>query len=389
MKPESRLWSDLATNVPAEDSTTFPYSDVAIALGLQLELLDIAWAYGKIESLMAEALDFKVRVTGHDWAKELFKRQKDRGRIPQSLLITGPPHVGKGSLARYFAQYLNCRGEPQPCGDCLSCRKLISGNHPDIRVFDDDHAPLKIEQVRALQRELSLSPLEGQYRVALLCNFERATASAANALLKTLEEPAAPVVLILTASDPGGLLPTIVSRCQVLTLRPLPGHQLCQALQGQWGATPEQAELLAQLAVGRLGWAVRSLEDEEFLQRRAKGLADMLDLLAMPRAERLAYANSMSRNLLVLKEMLALWLVVWRDLLLLKSESTTKIVNLDWQDTLQDIAYRSTLSEVKEMIFRLQAALLNLDRNVNPRLNLEVVLLKLPSITNVADNQQG
>jgi DNA polymerase-3 subunit delta' len=333
---------------------------------------------------MSEPPDFKVEITGHVWAKDLLKRQKDSDRVPQSLLITGPAQVGKSSLARYFAQYLNCRGEAPPCGRCISCRKVISGNHPDIRIFDDDNAPLKIDQVRGLQRELLLSPLEGPFRVALLCNFERATASAANALLKTLEEPAAPVVMILTAVDPGGLLPTIVSRCQILTLRPLPDSEIRETLQSRWQASPDQAELLAQLAAGRLGWAVRALEDEEFLERRASSLTDMLDLLTMPRAERLAYANVMSRNVLALKAMLTLWLTIWRDLLLLKIESETRIINLDWQETLQDVARRSTLSQVEQMIFKLQAALLNLDRNVNPRLNLEVVLLKLPSIRDIS-----
>jgi DNA polymerase-3 subunit delta' len=254
---------------------------------------------------------------------------------------------------------------------------VVSGNHPDVRIIDNDER-LKIDQVRILQRELSLSPLEGQYRVAVLCNFEEATRSAANALLKTLEEPAAQVVIILTAPDPGGLLLTIVSRCQVLTLRPVPDADISVVLQERWQTRPEQATLLARLAAGRLGWAIRALTDEDFLARRAQYLDDLLDLLRMRRAERLAYAYEMSRDVAVLKEVLTLWLTIWRDLLLLKSGSQTKIVNLDWQDVLQNLAQRSNISQAKEMILRLQAALLNLERNVNPRLNLEVLLLKLP-----------
>ena len=261
---------------------------------------------------------------------------------------------------------------------CRSCRKLISGNHPDIRIFDDENDLLKIDQIRELQHELSLSPLEGRYRVALLCNFERATSSAANALLKTLEEPGSSVVLILTASDVGSLLPTIVSRCQILTLRPLPDTELLAALQDHWAASPEQAELLTQLAGGRLGWAIRALTDDTFVERRTRHLDDLLDLLRMHRAERLAFAQAAGRDAVALKELLALWLTIWRDLLLLKSESKTKIVNLDWYESLQRIARQINLSQVNDMIVRLQTALLNLDRNVNPRLNLEVVLLKLP-----------
>ena len=170
---------------------------------------------------MNDFVSTQIQVSGHEWAVDLLKKQAQVERIPQSLLFSGPPNVGKATLARFFAQYLNCHSETRPCGRCLACRKISSGNHPDVRLMDDG-GTLKIDEIRELQRDLSLSPYEGRYRVAMLCNFERATTSAANALLKTLEEPAEQVVLILTAIDPGGLLPTIVSRCQVLALRALP-----------------------------------------------------------------------------------------------------------------------------------------------------------------------
>jgi len=214
--------------------------------------------------------------------------------------------------------------------------------------------------------------------VAVLANFERATASAANALLKTLEEPAAPVVIILTAPDPGSLLPTIVSRCQIVTLRPVPLEQVETALQQRWQASPEQAALLAQLSAGRLGWAVRGLTDESFLERRARWLTDLQDLLRMHRAERLAYAQVLSRDSAALKEALTFWLTIWRDLLLLASGSQTRIVNLDYREALQGLAGQSSAGQAAEVVGRLQTALLNLDKNVNARLNLEVVLLKLP-----------
>lgn len=323
---------------------------------------------------------FKVNVIGHEWAIDLLQRQQQAGRVPQALLLTGPPNVGKSTLARYFAQRLNCTGESPPCGVCSSCRKLISGNHPDVRIFDSDDQPLRIDPIRELQRELSLTPNEGQYRVALLCNFERATNSAANALLKTLEEPASRVILILTATDPGALLPTIVSRCQILTLRPLPTSVIVEALQTRWRADPAQAELLAQLAAGRLGWAVRALNDQELLERRERHLQELLELLAGSRVDRLAYAHKVSRDPALLKEVLTQWLTLWRDLLLLQSGAAqAKIMNLDWQEKLQTLTRQTSVTQAAEMVARLRTALVNLERNVNPRLSLEVVLLKLPN----------
>lgn len=329
---------------------------------------------------MTTPRDFKVHVIGHEWAIDLFTRQQQAGRIPQALLLAGPPNVGKSTLARYLAQKLNCWADTQPCGICASCRKIVSGNHLDVRIFDSDDQTIKIDEVRELQRELALSPNEGRYRLALLCNFERATHSAANALLKTLEEPTSQVVLILTATDPGGLLPTIVSRCQIVTLRPLSNQMVVEALQTQWGATPDQAALLAQLAAGRLGWAVRAMVDAELLERRERYFQELLELLASSRVERLAYAHKISRDPVTLKEVLTMWLTIWRDLLLLESGAAqTKIINLDWQEQLQRLKRQTNLSQAVELVTKLRTALINLERNVNPRLNTEVVLLKLPS----------
>jgi DNA polymerase-3 subunit delta' len=324
--------------------------------------------------------DYLINVIGHEWAKELLQRQHQAGRMPQSLLLAGPHNVGKSTLARYMAQYLNCRGEKKPCGVCISCRKVVSGNHPDVRIIDDDNEVLKIESIRQLQHELALSPAEGPYRVAVLAHFEKATASAANALLKTLEEPAAQVVIILTTPDISALLPTIVSRCQVVTLRPLPVIVVAETLQQQWHIEADRADLLAQLSSGRLGWAVQAGSNKEFLKRRHQQLGDLVDILRMHRAERLDYAKDLSGDLITLRETLTLWLTVWRDLLLLKSGSQTAIVNQDWQPTLEKLITYNTLAQIGQTVTQLKAALLNLDKNVNTRLNLEVLLLKLPQL---------
>lgn len=334
-------------------------------------------AYGRIHVTMSES-NFRIDVIGHNWAVDLLTRQHRLGRTPQSLLITGPLAVGKSTLAKHFAQYLNCTGADKPCGVCRSCRKVVSGNHPDVRIIDESDQTLKIERIRELQHELALSPVEGEFRVAVLCHFELATTSAANALLKTLEEPASQVVLVLTAPDPGSLLPTIVSRCQVVTLRPLPKEQVKLALQDRWQVPPAQAELLAQLSAGRLGWAARAITDEAFMARRNQYFEDFTHLLQMHRAERLEYARDLSRDVQAMREALVLWLTVSRDMLLLNSGGQTKIINLDWQEKLQQLAGYSSVQQAGEMVSRLQTTLLNLDRNVNARLNLEVALLKLP-----------
>lgn len=330
--------------------------------------------------IVREGNGMKRPVIGHEWALNLLLSGLAVGRVSHATLIVGPPNIGKTTIARVFAQALNCMdGQSVPCGGCLSCRKITSGNHPDVRLLDVPDQTLKINEVRDLQRELALSPHEGRYRVAVLSDFERATVEAANALLKTLEEPPAQVVLILTATEADVLLPTIVSRCQVLSLRPLPKSQVQEALISQWAADPAQAGLLASLSGGRLGWAVRALEDESLLTRRSELLDNLDSLISKGRVERLAYAADLSRDPALVREVLPLWLGWWRDVLLLASGSEVAVTNIDRVAMLREQVKRVTLRQAQRMVAQLRNTIKNLDQNVNLRLALEVLVLSLPS----------
>ena len=321
-----------------------------------------------------------MTVIGHEWALELLLKGLARGRISHATLIVGPPNIGKTTVAFIFAQALNCTGgQPVPCGQCISCLKIASGNHPDVRILDAPSQSLKIDEVRDLQRDLSLSPHEGRWRVVVLSDFERATVEAANALLKTLEEPPAQVALVLTATEAAVLLPTIVSRCQVLSLRPLSTSVIKDALISRWDAHSAQAGLLAHLSNGRLGWAVSALEDETLLVRRNEHLDNLASLMNKGRVERLAYAADLSRDAALVKEVLALWLGWWRDVLLLVSGSHVAITNSDRKAMLHQQAGQVTTRQAQRMVAQLRSTTKNLDQNVNVRLALEVLLLSLPS----------
>lgn len=321
-----------------------------------------------------------MTVVGHEWALDLLLNGLAAGRVSHATLIVGPPNIGKTTVARFFAQALNCvGGPPLPCGECLSCRKVASGNHPDVRILDTPNQAIKIGEVRDLQRELALSPHEGRWRVAVLSDFERATLEAANALLKTLEEPPPQVALALTAAEADVLLPTIVSRCQVLVLRPLPTWLIQQSLVSLWGAQPAQAELLASLSGGRLGWAVHALADETVLTYRNEHLDKLIALTRQGRIERLGYAADLGRDPALVKQVLDLWLGWWHDVLLLVSGSRVAISNLDREAALRQLAGQVTLRQAQRMVAQLRSIIKNLDQNVNLRLALEVLLLSLPT----------
>ena len=232
-------------------------------------------------------------VIGHAGAVLSLDRAVSADRPAHAYLISGPPQIGKTTLARSLALALDCQSAnaARPCGQCRSCRLIAAGKHPDVQLIEPDGARVKIDQVRALQHDLSLRPVEGRYRVAIFDQFELATTEAQNALLKTLEEPPDYVVLVVLAPDPELLLPTIVSRCQQVPLRPLTIMQVREALIKHWNVEANQANLLAHLSGGRLGWAVGAAGDSSIMSARAKYLDDLQSLLKADRVARFAYAG--------------------------------------------------------------------------------------------------
>lgn len=317
-------------------------------------------------------------IIGHDWAVALLRRSLAAGRVGHAYLFSGPPHIGKTKLALALAQALNCEQPERPCGECPSCLKVARGSHPDVRVIVGEGAGgIKIEQIRALQREASLAPYEGRYRVLILRRIDQASNEAANSLLKTLEEPPAHVVLALTAVHPESLPLTVVSRCQSLELRPT-AHHVIEAALRERGLQPAQARLLAQLSGGRVGWALSTSQDDTALDQRRHDLDQLVELLSADRVERLEFALERSRDPEAVQHQIELWTTWWRDLLLLCCQDENHVVNTDRIDNLRRMAEQITLRQTWGVLKALQTTAEQLAANVNRRLALEGLLLKLP-----------
>lgn len=151
---------------------------------------------------------------GQERVKQLLRNQLAQSSTSHAYLFIGATNTGKDLAARLFAQALNCLGPEPPCGVCSSCLKAVRESHPDIRMIKPDGASIKLEQIKSLLAEAKMTPNEGKFRVYLINRAELLSGVAANALLLSLEEPPPQVVFVLVSSAP--LLPTIMSRCQIL-----------------------------------------------------------------------------------------------------------------------------------------------------------------------------
>ncbi|HWO93830.1 MAG TPA: DNA polymerase III subunit, partial [Dehalococcoidia bacterium] len=257
------------------------------------------------------------------------------GQLAHAYLFTGPAQAGKATLALELAQALNCMADvdERPCQACTSCTRIARKHHADVEVFDsrspcdvadhnherDSTGAVRICQIRRVERQAYQAPFEGTTRLVIIDPADALTNEAANAFLKTLEEPPANTVLVLVAVDAEGILPTVRSRCRTVALSAVPAPQLAAAMVAQWGASSEEADRLARMARGRPGWARTALEDEGVLLEHEALLDRIEALAAAPRDERLAYAESLAERWFshraTVQEELAVWRAWWRDVL--------------------------------------------------------------------------
>lgn len=323
-------------------------------------------------------------LVGHEWAVDMLKKHVTHGTTRHAYLFAGPPGLGRRTLALRFAQALNCPTPVEPgvpCGECRTCKQIESMQQPDLTVIqaDAEGGVMKVDQIRDARRTLTLKPYQSNYRVALFLRFHEANDSASNALLKTLEEAPSYAVLVLTADNPEQLLPTIVSRCEVLRLRPLKLEEVRAALEDK-GFETNHSRLIAHISGGRYGYARRLLESESLLNEREERLNDLQTLLSASRVEKFSYADKLSKDKDSMRRVILIWLSYWRDVMLRTAKAETPLVNVDRNMEIEDVAHRMDLPSTRIVVNGLENTLEKMEKNVNSKLLAEVLLLDLPSL---------
>lgn len=321
-----------------------------------------------------------------------------KGMIPHALLFTGIEGVGKRAAAMTFAMACNCANvelerldengkqlhksqgrhtTPGPCGCCRSCRKIQSGNHPDIIRINPSGSHIRISQIRSLGETLALKPYEARIRVVVISEAQNMNPEAGNALLKVLEEPPDQTLLILTAIQTSDLLPTIVSRCQHIRFNPVSRQMIEAWLVEKNGIRSEDAMIIARLANGSVSKAL-ALSRTNWINRKNWLINELDALPSRPIGALLAFAEELSRNKEALPESLDVMLSWLRDLIVYKY-CPEKIINNDLTEKVRYASRKYTVTSLLSKMETIQRAQKEMQANVNLRLSLEILILRLAS----------
>lgn len=322
-------------------------------------------------------------ILGQERAIGMIRRAVRADRLHHANLFHGPAGVGKHTTARALAAWMNCTGRAgdgdDACGACRSCRLMESGNHPDMVEVKPDGQYIKIDQVRALQQLTRFRPHEAKRRVILIDQAEALREEAANALLKTLEEPTGETVFFLVTSQPHLLLSTIRSRCQPVQFAALRAADVSKLLVSQ-GVEAVEAERVARLSEGSVSRAMEVLESPVYASRDE--LFDHLWRLMSGQIDRaIRWAEELARAKAELPAWLGLLRTIFRDVALhAGGASAQRQLHWDATEGVVRLSQRSGLRHALYVLQRIEESERLLLGNVNPRMVVECLLLDIARV---------
>ncbi|MCI8465528.1 MAG: DNA polymerase III subunit delta' [Lachnospiraceae bacterium] len=318
-------------------------------------------------------------ILGHDQIKDYFKNALERHQVSHAYILTGEAGMGRKTLANAFAMALQCGDEDaRACGSCHSCRQFMSGNHPDVvYVRHEKPGSIGVDDVRGqIINDVFIKPYSSPYKIYIVDQAELLTIAAQNALLKTIEEPPEYVVLFLLTTNSESFLPTILSRCTILKLKPLYDQVIKTYLKEHKKVSDHQADVCAAFARGNLGKAIALSSSEEFLRMQEMVLDLVTHVQEMEVREMLVSLREMKEANLNFEECLDFMQLWYRDVLMFKAtKDTSMFIFKDEYRYIKELADHSSFDGIEKILKAIDKASLRLSANVNFEVAMELMLL--------------
>lgn len=335
-------------------------------------------------------MKFDWNICGHYRVTNFLQSAITNHKVAHAYLFVGPRGLGKQEVARNFLASILCQAESGsvPCNDCHHCRQLANGIHPDVyelnRLTDDKTGKFKsgigVEQIRDLKSKLCQGTFLNSYRAVIIPEAQYINSSAANALLKALEEPFPKTVIILIAESQSDLPQTIASRCQVINFMNVKTVEIEKYLADNFGC--DNVKNLARLSFGRPGRAISFLENEELLNGYQKDLDNLLKIAASGLSVRMELAeeviewkNDEVENKIQIRNLLNNWQSMVRDFILEKNDNQSLIANLNQAVQIGKISRESSFSQLLRFSRNIIKVRSMLGLNLNTKLLLENLII--------------
>ena len=322
-------------------------------------------------------------IIGQEHIKEHFRSSLTTGKISQAYLITGECMQGKEYIARIFANALVCEhpgNEYEPCGKCRSCIQAATRNNPDIiTVVHDRPGTISVDDIRQqIVNDAQIKPYQSKWKVYIMNEAEKMTPQAQNALLKTLEEPPAYVVILLLTTSKTAMLSTVLSRCVQLDMRPVEDKVVRKYLMSEVKIPDYQADICVAFARGNIGKARNLAMSEDFDNIKEEAIRVLKFIRRMDTFEMIKTLKKLEEFKLSVNDFLDIMMIWYRDVLLYKATmDADSMVFKDEGESIRKEASESSYEGIEAILQGIEKTKSRLKANVNFELAMELMLLTI------------
>lgn len=314
-------------------------------------------------------MNFNWPIIGHKNIQKFLQTSIVKNKLSHAYLFSGPSYLGKETMAHYFIASILCQKKTEiiPCFKCFSCQAIEKRNHPDLLFIEPEKTHIGIDQARHLKDCLNFMPLLGSKKIAIIKMAEKLTREATSSLLKILEEPPAYSLIVMLANTLVGILPTILSRVQIINFKPVPSKEIAENLKKEETAPKNLSEIIS-FSFNRPGLA-KTFLDPSLFQERKKIAHKFLKAISSPEARFSLILESLSLPPFFI------WQTILRDLLRIKFKM--ELVNSSLEKEISAISGRYSKKDLYRIILNIEKAKSLWQMNVNKRLILENLFLNV------------